>query len=134
MDYEPPSVISLFLALLPENFQRTPPGSLSEWSGGGGGVGGGYTDRMHKQRKSPCLSFDMYISNHFLNRISPRTLTHTHTSAPLLKCHSLYPPPHSSFLLRISLCFYISLLHASNVALISSRLAFSSLCTSALVF
>lgn len=67
MDYEQPSVISRFLALLPGNFQQTPPGSLSEWSG----VGGGYTGRMHRQRKSPCLSFDMYISNHFLNRISP---------------------------------------------------------------
>lgn len=27
-------------------------------------------DRMHRQRKSPCLSFDMYIPKHFLNRIS----------------------------------------------------------------
>lgn len=74
MDYEQPSVISRFLALSPEIFQQTPPGSLSEWSGGGGGGdggGGGYTDRMHRQRKSPCLSFDMYISNHFLNRIPP---------------------------------------------------------------
>lgn len=85
MDYEQPSVISRFLALSPEIFQQTPRGSLAEWSGAGGGGGGGYTDRMHRQRKSPCLSFDMYISNHFLNRISPPT------PPPLLKCHSLLP-------------------------------------------
>lgn len=82
-------------------------------------------DRMHRQRKSPCLSFDMYISNHFLNRIffplpSPNA--------------TLFYPLQQSFLLRISLCFYISLLHASNVALICFRLAFSSLRVAALVF
>lgn len=63
MDYEQQSILSRFLALLPENLQQT-PSQLTH-----GGRGGGYMDRMHRQRKSPCLSFDMYISNHFLNRI-----------------------------------------------------------------
>lgn len=67
MDYEHQSIISRFLALLPENLQQTPLSSHTKWRRRQGV--GGYMDRMHRQRKSPCLSFDMYISNHFLNRI-----------------------------------------------------------------
>lgn len=91
MDYEQRSIISRFLALLPENLQQNPLSSLSE-CGGCVCVEGvctwGYMDRMHRQRKSPCLSFDMYISNHFLNRIflppSPHEmpLSFTHHSSP----------------------------------------------------
>lgn len=99
MDYEQQSIISRFLAPLPENLQQTPLSSLT-----GLVLGGGYMDRMHRQRKSPCLSFDMYISNHFLNRIffsSPHPMP-------------LFYLLQQSFLLRISLCFYIFHIHKSR--------------------
>jgi len=85
-------------------------------------------DRMHRQRKSPCLSFDMYISNHFLNRIF---------------FPSLYQMPLS--LTRDTRLFFIEdqfvfshlpppPVDTSTGALICCTLAFSSLLVVAFVF
>lgn len=122
MDYEQQSIISRFLAPLPENLQQTPLSSLT-----GLVLGWGYMDRMHRQRKSPCLSFDMYISNHFLNRIF---FSSPHPMPLFFTCYS------SPFYWG-SVCVFTSSIYTkvdtSNVALICFRLAFSSLLVAVLV-
>lgn len=121
MDYEQHRIVSRFLALLPEHLQQTPLSSVMEKRGG-------YMDRMHRQRKSPCLSFDMYISNHFLNRIfspSPHQM-------PLSFTRSRSPFYWGSVCVFAS-SFYVSV-ETSNMALICFSLAFWFLLVLVLLF
>lgn len=110
MDYEQQSIISRFLALLPEILQQT-FSSLAESGKGGGGVGTGIG---YRRRKSPCLSFDMYIANHFLKRIFFTSFTR-YTS-----------PFYWGSVCVFTSCFY-KRVDTSNIALICFSPAFSAL-------